>query len=200
MAEAAASPLMQELLEEHKTTQPGWALDLGCGTGRAFLPLAKAGYRVIGVDPTPRCVQICRQRARQAKISAYPLRASAAHLPIPIKAIDFVLAISCLFHLGPLELTGAIREIYRVLLPKGTAILHFLDLEDWRRTLAEHIQPEQVPYPGYQAVVTCFCSPEKVGEWIAQAGLMLEKLELRSNVTDRGEQRNWLAYCTKLGW
>jgi len=30
--------------------QRGWALDLGCGTGRSFPPLLKRGWRVVGCD------------------------------------------------------------------------------------------------------------------------------------------------------
>jgi ubiquinone/menaquinone biosynthesis C-methylase UbiE len=197
MAETAASPLMQELCKANKATRQGWALDLGCGTGRAFLPLVEAGYWVIGIDPTVDCIRISQQRTRQAQLSAYPILAGAARLPIRSDAFDFMLAISCLFHLSIAELTNALREIYRVLMPGGRAVLNFLDLEDWRRTLARRIRSEQAPVPSYRAVVTCFCSPEKVQEWIDQAGLKLEMLELRINATDYGQQRNWLAHCTK---
>jgi ubiquinone/menaquinone biosynthesis C-methylase UbiE len=197
MAEAAASPLMQEISKAYRVSVQGWALDLGCGTGRAFLPLVEAGYQVIGIDPTVTCIQISKQRSRQAILSAYPILATAAQLPTRSESFDLVLAISCLFHLSFTELTSALQEIYRVLTPGGKAILHFLDLDDWRRSLARQIPPEQAPVPSYRSVVTCFCTPEKIQKWIAQAGLKLEKLELRSNATDRGEQRNWLAYCLK---
>ena len=180
MAQAPASPLMQSVIEVHKTSRQSWALDVGCGTGRAFLPLVEAGYKVIGVDPTQKCVQISRHRASQAHLDAHPTLAPATQLPIRSQAIDLVLAISCLFHLGPLELTSALQEIHRVLATGGTAILHFLDLEDWRHSLTRQIQPEQAPVPSYLAVVTCFCSGEKVQQWVTQSGLKLEKMELRS--------------------
>lgn len=197
MAQAPASQLMQNLIEAYKTSQQGWALDVGSGTGRAFLPLVEAGYKVIGVDPTTKCVQISRERASQSRLDAYPTLANAAQLPIRSQAIDLVLAISCLFHLGPLELASALQEVNRVLAPGGRSILHFLDLDDWRRTLASQIQPGQAPVPSYHAVVTCFCSGEKVRQWIAQAGLKLVKMELQSATTEYGEQRNWLAHCRR---
>jgi ubiquinone/menaquinone biosynthesis C-methylase UbiE len=197
MAQAPPSALMQELIANHRVTQKSWALDLGCGTGRAFLPLVEAGYQVIGLDLTVKCAEISRQRASQAQISAYPILTSAAQLPIQSSSIDFVLAMSCLFHLGSLELPDALLEIYRVLVPGGSAILHFLDLEDWRRSLARQICHEQAPMPSYQAVVTCFCSTRKAQEWIKQAGLELDKLEMHASTTSNGQQRNWLAYCAK---
>jgi len=36
-------------LEKHGL-QKGWALDVGCGTGRAFDPLLKRGWKVVGCD------------------------------------------------------------------------------------------------------------------------------------------------------
>jgi hypothetical protein len=50
----------------------------------------------------------------------------------------------------------------------------------------------------YLASYTTFCSGEKFAEWNAQAGLKLEKMELRSTATKHSEQRNWLACCRKL--
>ncbi len=39
-------------LDQHGL-QKGWALDVGCGTGRAFEPLLARGWRVVGCDVSP---------------------------------------------------------------------------------------------------------------------------------------------------
>ena len=197
MADAPASPFMQDLIAANKSSQQCWSVDVGCGTGRAFLPLVEAGYRVIGVDPTLNGIRFSQQRVNQKQISAYPILASAAQAPLQTGSISFVLAISSLFHLSLVELTSTLREIHRILLPGGKAILHFLDLEDWRRTLAKEILPEQAPVPSYRAVVTCFCSQRKIREWITITGLKLQVLELRTSSSEAGQQRNWLAHCEK---
>ena len=197
IALAPASSFMVELISRNKATCPGWALDIGCGTGRAFLPLTEAGYQVIGFDPTMKSIRFSQQRVNQSNISAYPVLASAAQIPLPTHSISFALAISNLFHLSITELTSALQEIYRVLLPGGKAILHFLDLEDWRHTLAKEIRPEYALVPSYQAVVTCFCSQKLIQNWINQAGLKLTDLELKTSSSDAGQQKNWLAYCEK---
>jgi SAM-dependent methyltransferase len=36
-------------LEKHGL-QTGWALDIGCGTGRAFVPLLSRGWKIVGCD------------------------------------------------------------------------------------------------------------------------------------------------------
>jgi SAM-dependent methyltransferase len=39
---------------EQRGLQTGWALDVGCGTGRAFEPLLKRGWQVLGCDVSPK--------------------------------------------------------------------------------------------------------------------------------------------------
>jgi len=197
MAQAPASPLMQELITTNPAQRPGWALDVGCGTGRAFLPLVAAGYRVIGLDPTWNGIRLSRQRAQQAELDAGATLASAARLPVRSGSISFVLALSSLFHLSQPELISALHEIQRVLLPGSSALLHFLDLEDWRHSLGQEIDPEEAPNPSYQAVVTSFGSERQVEAWIMLAGLKLIGLDLRTAQGDSGQQRNWLAQCRK---
>ena len=194
---ADASALMWDLVSSYKTPLQTWAIDIGCGTGRAFLPLVEAGYRVIGIDPTWMSIALCKKRIRHTSLCAYPTLASADRIPLPGASIDFVFALSSLFHLNLKELGSALQEIQRILRPGGKAVLHFLDLEDWRRTLAEPVHPDLAPASGYQAVVTCFCSPNQIQHWIAAAGLSLIALDLHTSLSEHGQQRNWIAHCTR---
>lgn len=194
-AGAPASPLLQEMIAAHPAAVPSWALDVGCGTGRAFSPLVEAGYRVVGVDPTSRAVVASQGRATEEGLPAWTVLASAARLPIADGAVALLLAVGALYHLGASELVAALGEVCRVLEPDGKAVLHFLDVDDWRRSLAPQISADQAPEPSYRAVVTGFASGETVRHWIAAAGLELLSLELRTILSKAGEQRNWIATC-----
>ncbi|MFA6666389.1 MAG: class I SAM-dependent methyltransferase [Armatimonadota bacterium] len=56
---------VEELLREHKY-RPVTVLDLCCGTGSASLLLARKGYKVTGVDISPRMIEIAKERSAQA--------------------------------------------------------------------------------------------------------------------------------------
>lgn len=198
MAQSEASKFMLDVIGPyHSSQENNWAIDIGCGTGRAFSALSDAGYRVIGIDPIINCARFSKERSKKYQLSAYPILASAIHLPIPTESAEFILAISSLFHLNNEEVFSALKEIRRVLLPRGKALLHFLDIADWRHTLAQQIPAEQAPHPAYKAVLTCFCTSEKISDYVLSAGLKLVSLRLYVKESEFGEQRNWLAQCLK---
>jgi SAM-dependent methyltransferase len=49
-------------------------LELACGTGRAAIPLATAGHRVVGIDYAPEMIDIARQKRQAAGLSERQLR------------------------------------------------------------------------------------------------------------------------------
>jgi SAM-dependent methyltransferase len=46
----------------------GPVVELGVGTGRIAVPIARAGVRVIGVDNSERMLEVCRRRAERAGV------------------------------------------------------------------------------------------------------------------------------------
>lgn len=55
-------------------------LDIGCGTGRHALELAKRGYRVTGIDLSPSQLDRARHKAEQANLQVTFLEKDARHL------------------------------------------------------------------------------------------------------------------------
>ena len=41
---------------------PGAVAEIGCGTGRVLIPIARAGIDIVGIDSSPRMLSVCRQR------------------------------------------------------------------------------------------------------------------------------------------
>ena len=66
-------PMWEELAEG----AGGPVLELGCGTGRVALHLAKRGHEVVGIDTDPVLVGALRERAERAGVPARALVADA---------------------------------------------------------------------------------------------------------------------------
>lgn len=61
----------------------GRVLELGCGTGRVTLPLARAGVPIVGVDRSAEMLAYARRRIGRARVATPPMlvRADIRHLP-----------------------------------------------------------------------------------------------------------------------
>lgn len=53
-------------------------LDVGCGTGKSFLPMLRRGWKVVGCDISPAMLAIAREKAADAVLHV----ADARHLPV----------------------------------------------------------------------------------------------------------------------
>src|SRR5690349_9306417 len=63
------------------SAQDGVVLELGCGTGRLTVPVARAGAAIVGIDRSAPMLARARQRLRRARLSARLLRGDIRHLP-----------------------------------------------------------------------------------------------------------------------
>ena len=89
-------------------------LDAGCGTGRYLRELSSRGANVIGVDLSEPMLERARRQSRRLA------RADLRALPFASTTVDLVV---CGLALGDVaELEMAVREIARVLRPRGLVI------------------------------------------------------------------------------
>ncbi len=96
-------------------------LDYGCGAGHHSRELIEAGAKeVIGIDISPRSIDVAREGAAQAGITNAEFHTmDAEHMDFPDDSFDLVTGLAILHHLD-LDLAG--RELARVLKPGGTAV------------------------------------------------------------------------------
>jgi SAM-dependent methyltransferase len=95
---------------------PGMSvLELGCGTGYFTRELARSGADIVAVDVSPELLEMARADC-SAKNVRYEIQ-NACALSYPDAAFDSVVGSSVLHHL---EIKEAVREIHRVLKPRGT--------------------------------------------------------------------------------
>lgn len=107
----------------------GLAVDLGCGSGFQSIPLAQAGYRVLGLDLCETLLAELRSRARDLPVRAVrdDLANFASHCetaPVLIVCMGDTLT-----HLLSIEsIAGLFRDAARALAPGGRIVLGFRDL------------------------------------------------------------------------
>jgi SAM-dependent methyltransferase len=61
---------------------PTRILELGCGSGRLLIPLARDGHKVTGVDLSASMLERCRERLDTARLTAKLVKADFRHLPV----------------------------------------------------------------------------------------------------------------------
>ena len=130
----------------------GDVLDVPCGFGRHTLPLAAAGYGVVGVDRAQALLDEARRRAGGGRRPRL-VRADYRELPFAEASFDAALNLfTSLGYLGDEEDERALAEIGRVLRPGGRLVIETMHRDllvrdfrerDWRllgegRLLLEH--------------------------------------------------------------
>ncbi len=96
-------------------------LDVGCGSGKNSVLLAKRGASVIAMDISEPMIHVARQRTIDNEVSTGVsfMSASAHNFPLGDESVDLVFGIAILHHLD-LQLVS--REVFRVLRKGGRAI------------------------------------------------------------------------------
>ncbi|UDY36304.1 class I SAM-dependent methyltransferase [Dermatobacter hominis] len=102
--------------------RPGPVVDLGCGPGAHALALARRGYDVVGLDGSPRIVEVARARAvREHTDVAFAVHDVAESLPFEDASLGGALAILVVQHLA--RPGFFISEIRRCLRPGGHLLM-----------------------------------------------------------------------------
>lgn len=144
-------------------------LDVGCGTGKSFLPLLERGYDVTGCDISPRMVERARRKLPKrdagrvvvADMRALPWRRAFDLVTCLDDALNYVL--------GDGELGSTLRSIAATLRPGGLAVFDVNTLRTYRETFAERFVVE---------------SDETVFEWRGEADGRAEPGDVCSAVLD----------------
>ena len=104
----------------------GDLLDVPCGFGRHSVPLARAGYKVVGVDRSPALLEEARRRTGGERRPKF-VQADYRDLPQPDESFDAALNLfSSLGYLGDEDDTRVLGEIRRVLRPGGRLVIEIM--------------------------------------------------------------------------
>ncbi|GAA3599471.1 class I SAM-dependent methyltransferase [Kineosporia mesophila] len=96
-------------------------VDVGCGTGTAALLVAGSGASVVGVDPSPRLLEVARAEAEARALPVTFMAGEGADIPLPDASVDAVVSSFGIIFAPDAEAAG--REVARVLRPGGRLVL-----------------------------------------------------------------------------
>lgn len=148
----------------------GPVLELGCGSGRLLLPLARAGIAVTGVDNSPAMLQRARQKlaaespAVRQRVTLVEADMTAFDLPQRFSLI--LLSYNTFMHLPPTQMKQALQAAAGHLLPTGRL---FIDL-------ANPLDLAQTPMDQVITLERAFSDPE-TGDLVLQCASNLLDLE-----------------------
>ena len=133
---------------EHGHLKPGRAIDLGCGTGRNAVYLAKSGCHVDAIDLSETALGKARSLARQSEVNIHFIVGSILDLAMPSGHYDLAYDAGLLHHLKPHQRPYYLEKVHAILKPNGMFGMTCFDTsggvpkEDW-----EIYQEGQMP-PG----------------------------------------------------
>jgi ubiquinone/menaquinone biosynthesis C-methylase UbiE len=104
-------------------------LEIGCGAGLDLVRFARGGARATGVDIAAAALDLAQAACAAAGVQATLVEADGARLPFPDASFDFVYCHGVLsFARDP---AAIVREVQRVLRPRGQAILMVYNRHSW---------------------------------------------------------------------
>ncbi|MBY0497154.1 MAG: class I SAM-dependent methyltransferase [Cyanobacteria bacterium] len=111
-------------------------LELGCGTGRVAIPVAKAGATVVGIDRSASMLDRGRRKVKRAAVGSRVqlIRGDIRYLPFPDRTFPLVMAPYGILQslLDEQLLAATLKDVRRVLTRNGTFGVELVaDLPAW---------------------------------------------------------------------
>ncbi len=136
-------PRFYEVVSIFKDFSCSQVLDLGCGSGRHLIHLAREGFRVVGMDFSPTALRLTREWGLKEQSEASVALADM-RIPLPFKdnSFDAVFSTQVIHHARLDVVRRTIQEIFRVLVIGGLAFITV----SARKDDLEHIEIESNTY------------------------------------------------------
>lgn len=105
-------------------------IDVGCGGGFVAEDIARTGkYSVSGFDISEASLNMAKNHAKSQSLPITYRKGSIYSIPLPDASVDVVIVSDVLEHLD--DISGALREIFRVLKPSGVFVFDTIARTAW---------------------------------------------------------------------
>jgi len=116
-------------------------LDLGCGTGRHCIYLAKHGLSVVGLDVSKSALRIANKWAQKEKLTnAMFIQAAMSDLPFRDECFGAVVSISVIHHGFKRDILKTVDEIRRILKTNGLFLFNLASVNDPRYGTGQKVE------------------------------------------------------------
>jgi len=173
-------------LRKNGLREGGRALDVGCGTGRAFQPLLRRGWRIHGCDLSPAMLELASQEGGgEVTLEAADMR----DLP-DLGSFDLVLSLndSVNYLLGDDDLVLALSGMRRSLAPSGLIVFDANSSSTYASGYSEERQVEhegsQWAWSGQGEVAPSIFEAKITGDRLAEPICHLERFRSQREVLD----------------
>jgi len=164
----------------------GKVLDLGCGTGRHLLYLAKRGYLVTGTDISVSGLDLADAHLRKNGINGVTLiHGDMRKLPFADKTFDSVVSCWTLHHSILKDFGKTLREINRVLKNRGILMANVQSTSHFWYGEREELEPNTFRGEGEEYDVPHhYFSMEELAGGLEKAGFSIEKMRHTKRMTN----------------
>lgn len=103
-------------------------LDVGCGTGRHYIPLMQKGYKVTGLDMSQNMLNVLKRKARESKIKPHVFRKDMREIDF-VEKFDAAICMNSAFMylLTDEDILRALRAFQGALKPGGVVIIDIMN-------------------------------------------------------------------------
>jgi len=126
------------LAETWKSKGFKYFLDLGCGLGRHSIYFAQKGFIVNAVDLSQYAIEHLNDWAKKEKLNIKAQVSDMLSLPFEDNSFDCILAYNVIYHTDTQGFIKSLKEIKRVLKPKGELFITLISKNTWSYQRADH--------------------------------------------------------------
>jgi ubiquinone/menaquinone biosynthesis C-methylase UbiE len=99
-------------------------LEIGPGAGKWTESLQQLSHKLILVDISKKCIEICKKRFRHCTNVSYFVTKGSSLSFLPDNSVEFIWSFDAFVHIAPDDIEDYIKEFNRVLITNGQGVIH----------------------------------------------------------------------------
>ena len=112
-------PKKKRIFDLANNWKPGKILDLGCGNGRYSIPFAKNKFECYGIDFSKNMINNSKESFKKNNLKATFKQGTLTKIPFKDDTFNYIICLASFHHLNKKEQSTSLKEMKRVLKPKG---------------------------------------------------------------------------------